>query len=99
MQCLLLRIESRSAREVSCHPPFMESAQLLVKRVRYIYLVDEFFLLFLVYPNEMRMLSDPRILFFLFLVLIRWNEEGMRVQDFFFLPPGRESFVSELPEA
>ena len=36
---------------------------------------------------------------FLFLVLIRWNEEGRWVQDFLLLPQGFESLPSDLPRA
>ena len=46
-------------------------AQLLVTPVSLIYLVDEFCFLFLVQLNELRMLGEYKVLFFLFLVLIR----------------------------
>ena len=77
---------------------FWETARLLVTRVSLIYLLDEFFLLFLVYPKKMRTMSESKVLS-LFLVLIRWNKEGRYVQDFLLLPQGFESFPSDLRRA
>ena len=57
---------------------------LLVTRVCSIYL-DEFFFLFAGWN-----------FIFLFLVLIRWNEEGKWAHDFFLLHQGFESFPSDL---
>ena len=54
-------------------------AWLLVTHVSFTYLADEFLFLFLVYLNKMKTLSKSYVLsfcVFLFLVLIRWNEEG-----------------------
>ena len=77
---------------------FWETARLLVTRVSLIYLLDEFFLLFLVYPKKMRTMSESKVLS-LFLVLIRWNKEGRYVQDFLLLPQGFGSFPSDLTRA
>ena len=40
-----------------------------------------------------------KIFIFLFLVLIGWNEEGRRGQDFLLIPQWFESFRSHLPRA
>ena len=72
MQCLLLRLKLRSAREASRHAAFMGNCLTCVS---FIFLVDELFFLFLVYLNEMSTLGESIVLFFLFLVLIRWNEK------------------------
>ena len=50
------------------------AAQLLVTSVSFICLVDEF--CFLLLLNETSTLGKSVVLLFLFLVLIRWNEEG-----------------------
>ena len=41
---------------------FWETARLLVTRVSLIYLLDEFFLLFLVYPKKLRTMSESKVL-------------------------------------
>ena len=71
---------------------------LLVTRVCFIYLQDEFFFLFLVLLNEMSTLGESKV-FFLFLVLIRWNEEGRWVLDFLLPPRVFESYPSDLPRS
>ena len=96
MQCLLLRLECRCAREAFCHPAFMGNCTTISYTVSLIYLVDEFFFLFLVYLNKMRTLAESKVLSFLFLVLIRWNEEEMWVQDLLLLPQGFENFLWDL---
>ena len=58
------------------------SRQLLVARVSFTYLVDEFIFLFLVLLKEMMTLGESKVLFiFLFLVLIRgtrkWGESNI----------------------
>ena len=46
--CLLFRLKSRSARGASRHSAFMGNCPSIVTRISLIYLVDEFFFLFLV---------------------------------------------------
>ena len=65
--------KSGNAREAFHHADFMDNC-LLLTRVCFIYLGDEFFFLFLVYLNEMSTLGESKVLSF-FLVLIMWNEE------------------------
>ena len=47
----------------------------------------------------MRTLAESKVLSFLLLVLIRWNEEGRWIQDILLLLQGRKSFSSDLPRA
>ena len=73
MQCLLIRLKSHCVRGAS--------RQLLVARVSFTYLVDEFIFLFLVLLKEMMTLGESKVLYFLFLVLIRgtrkWGESNI----------------------
>ena len=74
MQCLLLRLKSRSAREASSHAASMGNCPT-VSHTCLVYLSsDEFFFLFLVQLNKMSTLGGSKFLF-LFLVLISSNEE------------------------
>ena len=74
MQCLLLRLKSRSAREASSHAASMGNCPT-VSHTCLVYLSsDEFFFLFLVQLNNMSTLGGSKFLF-LFLVLISSNEE------------------------
>ena len=74
MQCLLLRLKSRSAREASSHAASMSNCPT-VSHTCLVYLSsDEFFFLFLVQLNKMSTLGGSKFLF-LFLVLISSNEE------------------------
>ena len=48
----------------------------------------------------MRTLVESKVLSFLFLALIRWNEKGGESKiSFCYLPQGFESFPSDLPRA
>ena len=74
MQCLLLRLKSRSAREASSHAASMGNCPT-VSHTCLVYLSsDEFFFLFLVQLNKMSTQGGSKFLF-LFLVLISSNEE------------------------
>ena len=60
--CLFLRLKSGSAREASDHSAFMGNCQTISHRFSLIYLVDQFFFLFLVQLNKMRMLGASKVL-------------------------------------
>ena len=64
--CLFLRLKSGSAREASDHSAFMGNCQTISHRFSLIYLVDQFFFLFLVQLNKMRMLGASKVLPFCF---------------------------------
>ena len=75
MQCLLLRLNSQSAREASRHPALMGYFPIISRtRVSLIYLVDEFFFLFLVQLNETKRLGESKISCFCF----QCSSSGMR---------------------
>ena len=67
----LLRLKSQNAREASHHAVFMGICRLLVTRVSLIYLVDEFFFLFLVQLKETSREDESKVLSFYF-----WSQSG-----------------------
>ena len=96
MQCLLLWLKSRSVREASRHPAFMDNFST-ISHMCSTYLPSRWVLLFV--PGVAERNEDAGWIFFLFLMLIRWNEEGRWVEDFVLLPQGIESFPSDQPRA
>ena len=99
MQCLLLWLKSRSVREASCHADFMSNC-LAVSHTCLLYRHRRWVFLFVPGVDERNEHARwVKSFLFLFLVLIRWNEERRRVQDFLLLPQGFESFPSDLLRA
>ena len=98
MQCLWLQLKSRSAREASRQANFIGN-WLTVSHTCLLYLPRKwvFFVPGVAERNEHAGWNESFI--FLFLVLIRWNEEGRWGQDLLLLPQGFESLSSALPQA
>ena len=89
---MLIALAKILEREGNISPCSFYKQRLLVTRVSFTYLVDEFFFLFLVKLNKMRTLGESKTLSFFFLMSIKWDEEGRWVQDFLLLPHGFEIF-------
>ena len=82
----MLWLKSWSTREAFCYPAFMGN-HLNISHTCYTYLPSRWIILFV--PNVAE--QNQR--------LIRWNEEGRRVQDFPLLPQRLDRFLSDLPQA
>ena len=76
-------LKSHSAREASCHQLLFTTACLVVTHLGFICTVDEFFLLFLVYLNEIRMLWESKVLSSCFWCQSDWMRKGSESKIFF----------------
>ena len=70
--CLLLRLKFQSARGTFRHSALMGNCPTITRVINLIYLVNEFFFLFLVQLNNMRTLGESKVLSFSFFVITQW---------------------------
>ena len=96
--CVLLQLNARSTRRAFRIQLLWATGRLLVARVSFIYLEDEFFIfLFLVFPKEMNTWSESKILSCCFCVWCKSRELGGRGSwRFFCVTPVVKSFFSDL---
>ena len=86
---LLLRLKFRSAKGASLHPVSWATAQQLVTCFSLMYLVDEFFCLFLVLLTKWKTLRESKVS-----GVNQGNEGGRWVKDFLILSQGFRNFPS-----
>ena len=97
MQCFLLQLKSQRTREACRYPIFMDICPTISHTCEP-YLPSRWVRLLVLGVAEL--CNETGLIWgftFLFLVLIRRNEEGRWVQDFLLSPQGFESFHSDLP--
>ena len=99
--CVLLQLNVRSTRRAFRIQLLWATGRLLVARVSFVYLEDEFFIfLFMVFPEEMNTWSESKILSCCFCVWCKSRELGGRGSwRFFCVTPVVKSFFSDLRQA